>query len=59
MNAKERAADNLQKDPDYYKKLALKAQEKWVANGRKPRGFSVHRDLARVAGKKGGEANRK
>lgn len=26
---------------DYYQKIALKSQEKWIKNGRKPRGFAV------------------
>ncbi len=26
---------------DFYQKIALKAQEKWIKNGRKPRGFAV------------------
>lgn len=53
------AAKNLAKDPDFYRKIALKAQEKWKANGRKPRGFAYDPELARVAGAKGGRASRK
>jgi hypothetical protein len=38
----------------YYADIALKAQEAWVRNGRKPRGFAANPELARIAGTKGG-----
>lgn len=53
------AQKNLAKDPDFYRKIALKAQESWKLNGRKPRGFAVNRDLARLAGAKGGRISRR
>lgn len=39
---------------DYYVKRAREAQKSWEANGRRPRGFSVNRKLASIAGAKGG-----
>lgn len=53
------AAKNKAKDPDFYKKIALKTQASWERNGRKPRGFSANPDLARIAGAKGGKISRK
>lgn len=50
---------NLAKDPDFYKKIALKAQESWERNGRKPRGFAADRELASLAGQKGGYISRR
>lgn len=44
---------------DFYKKLAFKAQESWDKNGRKPRGFSVNRELAIIAGARGGTISRR
>lgn len=39
---KKASATNKEKyGEDFYAKIALKAQDKWVANGRKPRGFAV------------------
>lgn len=35
------------------------AQAKWEANGRKPRGFSANRELAREAGRRGGTVSRR
>ena len=49
----------LAKDPDYYKKIALKSQEAWDKNGRKPRGFEYDRDLAVRAGAIGGTKSRR
>lgn len=39
---------------DYYKKIGPKSVKGWEANGRKPRGFSVNREVASAAGRKGG-----
>lgn len=39
---------------DFYAKIALKAQDSWDRNGRKPRGFAANRELASIAGRKGG-----
>ena len=44
---------------DFYSKIALKAQEAWEKNGRKPRGFAYSRELASEAGKKGGRISRR
>jgi hypothetical protein len=44
---------------DFYKRIALKAQDKWDKNGRKPRGFSVNSELASKAGKKGGTISKR
>lgn len=49
----------LAKDPDYYKKIALKSQEAWDRNGRKPRGFEYDNDLAVRAGAIGGKKSRR
>lgn len=49
----------LAKDPDYYKKIALKSQDAWVRNGKRPRGFAVNQELARLAGAKGGAKSRR
>jgi len=43
----------------FYAEIALKAQESWVRNGRKPRGFSVNKDLASKAGAKGGKISKR
>jgi hypothetical protein len=44
---------------DYYRKIALKAQEAWDENGRKPRGFAANKELARIAGAAGGRISRR
>lgn len=44
---------------DFYKGIALKAREAWEQNGRKPRGFSVNRELARTAGAEGGRNSKR
>lgn len=49
----------LAKDPDYYKKIALKSQEAWDRNGRKPRGFACDPERAKVAGAIGGAKSRR
>lgn len=51
---KRAAAANLAKDPDFYKKIAYKAQEAWKKNGKKPRGFAHPTADPRAAGKAGG-----
>ena len=53
------AKKNLAKDPDFYRKIALKAQKAWEENGRKPRGFAANPELARIAGAKGGKISRR
>ncbi|QOH56217.1 con-10 family general stress protein [Rhodococcus rhodochrous] len=53
------AAVNKAKDPDFYRKIALKAQESWRNNGRAPRGFAADPELARIAGAKGGRKSRR
>lgn len=37
---------------DFYKKMAIKANESWVKNGKKPRGFAANKKAASMAGKK-------
>jgi len=49
----------LAKDPDYYKKIALKSQVAWDKNGRKPRGFACNPERAKVAGAIGGTKSRR
>lgn len=49
----------LANDPNHYQKIALMAQEAWVRNGKKPRGFSVYPELARIAGAKGGKISKR
>lgn len=44
---------------DFYKNIALKAQEAWDRNGRKPRGFAANRELAIRAGAKGGSISKR
>lgn len=44
---------------DFYAKIALKAQEAWAANGRKPRGFAANKALAQRAGAIGGRRSRR
>lgn len=56
LKAKEK---NLAKDPDFYSKIGKKSQAAWEENGRRPRGFAFNRDLARLAGAKGGRASRR
>jgi general stress protein YciG len=41
------------------REMALKAQESWKKNGRKPRGFAFDKDLAREAGARGGRISRR
>lgn len=53
------AAINKQNDPDFYRKIALKAQESWKKNGRKPRGFAEDPERASWAGRKGGYISRR
>jgi uncharacterized protein len=49
----------LAKDPDYYKKIALKSQDAWVRNGKRPRGFACDPERAKVAGAIGGAKSRR
>lgn len=54
------AAKNKANDPDFYRKIALKAQESWKKNGRVPRGFSVMTPEERSrAGSIGGRISRR
>ena len=53
------AKKNLANNPNFYREIALKAQESWDRNGRKPRGFAANRELARTAGAKGGSISRR
>lgn len=53
------AAKNKANNPNFYKEIALKAQESWAANGRKPRGFEHNPELARRAGAIGGTISRR
>jgi general stress protein YciG len=48
---------NLAKNPNHYRDIALKAQESWAKNGKKPRGFSCDKERARLAGAKGGKTS--
>ena len=50
---------NLKNDPDFYKRIARLGNEAWKKNGRKPRGFSLDREKARLAGQKGGKASKR
>jgi hypothetical protein len=43
----------------FYADIALRAQEAWNRNGRKPRGFAANHELARIAGAKGGRISRR
>lgn len=54
------AKANKAKDPDFYRKIALKAQQAWRDNGRKPRGFAAMPQEKRAeAGRKGGANSRR
>ena len=54
------AKTNLANDPDHYRKIALKAQEAWERNGRKPRGFAVmDKERLSEVGSRGGSASRR
>lgn len=57
------AKKNLENDPDFYRKIAKKAQEsykkKQALGIAKPRGFAANRELARSAGAKGGTISRR
>jgi uncharacterized protein len=44
---------------NFYRDLALKAQESWRQNGRKPRGFSLDKECASRAGTLGGRISRR
>lgn len=44
---------------DFYVKAGRKTHAAWVANGKKPRGFSADKDLASRAGAKGGTISRR
>ena len=57
---KKASATNKEKyGENYYQKIALKSQEKWIKNGRKPRGFSKDRELAVSAGRIGGTISKR
>lgn len=55
------AATNKRKyGKDFYRGIALLAQESWDANGRKPRGFAtMSPEQRRLAGIKGGTISRR
>ena len=53
------AAKNLERDPDFYRKIALKSQEAWARNGKTPRGFAYNNEIAKLAGAKGGSISRR
>ena len=53
------AEKNLARDPDFYKKIALLAQEAWKRNGRKPRGFEYDKEKAAISGAKGGRISKR
>ena len=44
---------------DFHQKVGKLANEAWEKNGRKPRGFAANRELARIAGRKGGLKSRR
>lgn len=44
---------------DFYRNIAKKTHDAWVKNGRKPRGFEANPELAKRAGKKGGEISKR
>lgn len=44
---------------DAMRARALKAQESWVKNGKKPRGFAHENVDAHIEGAKGGRASRR
>ena len=39
--------------------MAIESQQAWETNGRKPRGFALSRERARLAGAKGGRISRR
>ena len=51
---KKAAAKNLAKDPDFYKKIGSKGGKAGNTGG-----FAANRELARIAGRKGGLTSRK
>lgn len=53
------AKKNLEKNPNFYREIALKAQESWKANGRKPRGFAHPSANPVESGAKGGRISRR
>ena len=57
---KSAAQKNLARDPDFYRKIALKAQQSWERNGRKPRGFAaISRERHLELSTKGGYASKR
>ena len=44
---------------DFYQRIGKLSNASWEKNGRKPRGFAANRELARLAGRKGGLKSRK
>ena len=54
IGGKKAAAKNLEKDPDFYKKIG-------AIGGKKGRtgGFAANPELARIAGRKGGKISRR
>lgn len=44
---------------DFYKRIGALSHDSWIKNGKKPRGFAADKELARTAGKKGGETSRR
>lgn len=44
---------------DFYEQIGYKSHAAWVKNGRKPRGFSANKELARTAGRLGGLKSRR
>lgn len=56
---KKSAETKLTNDPEYFKKIGALGNKAWEANGRKPRGFAVNRELASRAGKVGGKNSKR
>lgn len=44
---------------DFYQRIAKLSNAGWEKNGRKPRGFAANRELARIAGARGGKISRR
>lgn len=57
---KKAAATNRAKyGEDFYSRIGGMNVKSWIANGRKPRGFSVNRELARQVGAWGGKKSKR
>lgn len=57
--AKAAATNKRKYGESFYEDIGKLSHKAWVRNGRKPRGFSVNKELASIAGARGGHISRR